>query len=119
MNPTDSPLRRIEGARLTSVQFVLDYLILGFDDKGALTLLTWPEIHCGETVLRHGTQGYRDELCSLITHLVSAAADMGNETLMVHFDNGTRLELPTASVGPKGERAILTGPNHFLHVWWY
>jgi len=32
-----SVLARIVGARLTSVDFVMDYLILGFDGKGALT----------------------------------------------------------------------------------
>jgi hypothetical protein len=32
-------LQSIVGARLSSVQFVLSYLILGFEEKGALTLL--------------------------------------------------------------------------------
>src|SRR5258707_1038212 len=36
--------RRIIGARLTSVEFVLDHLALGFDGKGALTSLVWPEV---------------------------------------------------------------------------
>jgi hypothetical protein len=32
----ESVLLRIIGARLSSVQFVMNYLILGFDGKGAL-----------------------------------------------------------------------------------
>ncbi len=32
----EEALSRLVGARLTSVQFILNYLILGFDEKGAL-----------------------------------------------------------------------------------
>ena len=117
MNESVSPIQRIEGARLTSVQFVLDYLILGFDEKGALTVLVWPDIHRPGGVLKYGMEGYRDELCSLITHVVSGAGELGDETLVVHFDNGARFEMPLSSRREAGERAILTGPNHFLHVW--
>jgi hypothetical protein len=117
MNQSASPLERIKGARLTSVQFVLDYLILGFDDKGALTVLVWPEIHCLDNILKYGAPGYRDELCSLIAHVVADAADIGNDTLTVRFDNGTHLEMILNTRELKGERAILTGPKHFLHVW--
>ena len=38
-------LLELRGARLTSVQFVLNYLILGFDEKGALTTLVWPKVY--------------------------------------------------------------------------
>ena len=117
MNESKSPLRRIEGARLTSVQFVLDYLILGFDEKGALTVFVWPEIHRGDVIFKYGSGTYRDELCNLMTHVVSHASEAENQTLRVRFDNGTRLEMPLASVERAGERAILTGPKHFLHVW--
>ena len=40
----EEALARLIGARLTSVQFILNYLILGFDERGALTTLVWPEI---------------------------------------------------------------------------
>jgi hypothetical protein len=94
----------------------MDYLILGFDEKGALTVLVWPEIHRGDVILRYGTTGYRDELCSLITHVVSGANEVEDQNLIVHFDNGTRIEMHLAS-RERGERAILTGPKHFLYVW--
>jgi hypothetical protein len=35
----EKALSRLAGARLTSVQFILNYLILGFDERGALTTL--------------------------------------------------------------------------------
>jgi hypothetical protein len=117
MSESGSPIQRIEGARLTSVQFVLDYLILGFDAKGALTVLVWPEIYRSDVILRYGMDGYRDELCGLIRHVVSGAGEVGDQTLVVRFDNGTRFEMPLASKREAGERAILTGPNHFLYVW--
>jgi hypothetical protein len=40
----EKALLHLVGARLTSVQFVLDYLIFGFEEKGALTTLVWPEV---------------------------------------------------------------------------
>ena len=40
----EKALCKLVGARLTSVQFVMDYLIVGFDEKGALTTLIWPEV---------------------------------------------------------------------------
>jgi hypothetical protein len=117
MSKSGSPIQRIEGARLTSVQFVLNYLILGFDAKGAITVLVWPDIYRGDLILRYGMDRYRDELCGLIGHIVSGAGEVGNQTLVVRFDNGTRLEIPLASKREPGERAILTGANHFLYVW--
>jgi hypothetical protein len=66
-NTGGSVLSRIIGARLTSVNFVLDYLILGFDEKGALTSLVWPEVFIAGSVLKFGMQGYTDRLCELIS----------------------------------------------------
>jgi hypothetical protein len=40
----EQAISRLMGAPLTSVQFVMDYLILGFDAQAALTTLVWPEI---------------------------------------------------------------------------
>jgi len=45
-------LSRLIGARLTSVQFILNYLILGFDERRSLTTLVWPQIRYAEDVLR-------------------------------------------------------------------
>jgi hypothetical protein len=57
------PLIKLIGSRLTSVQFVLDYLILGFDGEGALTTLVWPQLVAAERRLQFGDSGYRDMLC--------------------------------------------------------
>ena len=110
-------LTRIIGARLSSVDFVLDYLILGFDGKGALTSFVWPEIIIsGEGALTFGMQGYRDGLCDLITQVVSEVHFSEDETITISFGY-RRLRIPLRSRQVPGERAIFTAPKHFLHVW--
>jgi hypothetical protein len=108
---------RIIGTRLSSVDFVLDYLILGFDGKGALTSLVWPEILIpGGSVLKFGMQGYRDGLCDLITQVVSEVHFSEDETITISFGD-THLRIPLQERRVPGERAIFTAPKHFLHVW--
>lgn len=109
-------LGRSVGARLASVDFVLDYLILGFDEKGALTTLVWPEAFVRGKVLRFGMQGYRDALCDLINQSVCETDISTDENITISFgDNQLRIRLRERK-GP-GERAILTAPQHFMHVW--
>jgi hypothetical protein len=109
-------LDRIIGARLTSVQFVLDYLILGFDGKGAFTSLVWPEISIGGSVLNFGMQCYRDRLCDLIPQVVSEVHVAEDETITISFGDN-RLRIPLQQRQLPGERAIFTAPKHFLYVW--
>jgi hypothetical protein len=95
----------IIGARLTSVQFVLDYLILGFDEKGALTSLVWPEIisRAGSTV-KFGMQGYRDNLCDPIAQVVSAVHVSEDETITISFgDNALRIRYGKGKLRASGQ----------------
>ncbi len=112
----EEALSRLIGARLTSVQFVMNYLILGFDERGALTCLVWPEIIEGDKGTSFGTQGYRDKLCSLIEKIMNGATIDENETISFHLENGVELRIPLRSYAGRGERAILTGPKHYLFV---
>jgi hypothetical protein len=109
-------LAMLVGARLTSVQFVLNYLILGFDGKGALTTLVWPQVIVGPKAIDHETQGYRDALCSLIEDHVSEAAIDDNRKIGMKFSSQRRLEVALSNYEGTGERAILTGPSHYLLV---
>src|ERR1700693_5385703 len=84
-------LQGIQGARLTSVQFVLNYLILGFDQKGALTALVWPEIVDGEQSLKFGMSGYRDHLCELIGQIVESTEINRDETIVIVFERKRQL----------------------------
>ena len=112
----EKALLHIVGARLTSVQFVLDYLILGFDEKGALTTLVWPEIVQGVNVSSFGSPGYRDHLCALITGVVQSAAINRDDTIEIEFDHDVEMRIPLKTYAGKGERAVLTAPKHFLRV---
>ena len=112
----ETALARLVGARLTSVQFILNYLILGFDERGALTTLVWPEINQGGERSTLGMPGYRDALCSLIERLAKGVKMEMDETISIDFDDGTELRIPLQSYKEAGERAILTGPQHYLFV---
>jgi len=112
----DDTIGRIVGARLTSVQFVLDYLILGFDERGALTTLVWPEIDKQDQILAYGMLEYRNCLCELISHTVTKASEM-DETFRITFENHFSLLIDLKRCDRAGERAILTGPDHFLRVY--
>jgi hypothetical protein len=108
---------RIIGARLSSVEFVMNYLSLGFDGKGALTTMVWPEIvSTVGSVLKFGMQCYRDRLCDLITQVVTEVHFSEDETINISFGD-THLRIPLQQWRFPGERAIFTAPKHFLHVW--
>lgn len=111
-------LKQVVGARLTSVCFVMDYLILGFDERGALTSLVWPEIMDpvgGITIFED--HGYRDRVCDLITQVVADVQMAKDETILIIFENGSRVTIRLRDREDSGERAIFTAPKHQLQVW--
>jgi hypothetical protein len=112
----EQAISRLVGARLTSVQFILDYLILGFDEKGALTTLVWPKISVENKTMTFGTEGYRDELCSLIEKVAKNVTMESDDTVSIVFEHGIEVRIPLGSYKGRGERAILTGPKHYLFV---
>jgi hypothetical protein len=94
----------------------MDYLILGFDERGALTTLVWPEVADGKTRLTFAMPGYRDRLCSLLVETLRDATMESDETIKFIFEGGTEMRIPLRSYVGTGERAILTGPKHSLLV---
>lgn len=112
----EEALSRLIDARLTSVQFILDYLILGFDERGALTTLVWPELYTGTEGITFGMQGYRDELCSLIEKVVKNVTMEADQTIRIKFEHAVEMRIPLRKYKASGERAILTGPKHYLFV---
>lgn len=109
-------LSHIVEGQLSSVQFVMDYLIIGFEPRAAMTSLIWPEIVSGEDTTRFGSPGYRDQLCELIGQCVRSAGLKAEEVIEIEFDNGTLLRIPLATFDGPGERLIITGPKHYLFV---
>ena len=110
-------LRKVVGSRLTSVQFVMDYLILGFDEKGALTTLIWPEVVQGETCLIFGTAGYRDALCEIIGTVVSNIRVADDDVAEIAFADSRQLRIPLNTSKLPGEKMIFSSPQHELVVW--
>jgi hypothetical protein len=96
--------------------FVMDYLILGFDERGALTSLVWPEIIDSGSKSSFGMEGYRDKLCSLVEKTTMSVVSNEDETITVEFENGIEMLIPLRSYEGRGERGILTGPKHYLYV---
>jgi hypothetical protein len=115
--PGEEFLQKIVGARLTSVQFVLDYLILGFDERGALTTLVWPKLIKHNASFAYAESGYRDALCGLIYRTVRQANISAEETITIIFEDGTQIGIPLRSYESKGERAIFAAPKHVLYAW--
>jgi len=114
---SEEVMKRLVGARLSSVQFVLDYLILGFEPNGALTTLVWPEIVNDGITWRFGLPGYRDQLCSLITNIVDAVEIDCEETITIIFRGEWLLVIRLQLCKRSGERAIFKAPGHILYVW--
>lgn len=116
--PDADILKKIIGARLTSVCFVLDYLTIGFDERGALTSLVWPDI--GDSlggVTNFGNESYRNRICDLITQVVKDVQMSEDETITISFENGVKLVVRLRDRKDPGERAIFTAPKHHLQVW--
>ena len=109
-------LSKMLESRLTSVQFVLDYLILGFDQKAAFTSLVWPVIDDEQGKSQYGSSEYRDRLCALIEQTVVGCDLDQSDKIKITFKNGATLKIDLGSYTGEGERGILTAPNHFLFV---
>jgi hypothetical protein len=110
-------LKEITGARLSSVQFVLDYLILGFDQKGALTTLVWPELLIGGESFTFGAPGYRDRLCGLIPKVVLSVEVSDDERITISFEDTSSMVIALRTYNRSGERAIFTTRKRGLAVW--
>lgn len=102
----------LSGAQLSSVEFIMDYLILGFGANGALTTIVWPEIYHEKKRLLFSEPSYRDELCALITVRVAHAAIDDEDTIRFLFENGVEMNIVMSVSEDIGERVILTSSDH-------
>ena len=110
-------LLEIRGARLSSVQFVLDFLILSFDEKGALTTLVWPEISNKGATATFGMSGYQESLCALITMVVEDVEITNDETVVIGFGGEVRMLIPLRTYKGSGDGAIFAAPKRRPFVW--
>ena len=75
------------GKRLTSAEFVLDYVQLRFDGP-FLTVITWPVLEVDGERFRWGERGFRDALCSPIGKEVIRAEIRAEHSLQLEFSDG-------------------------------
>jgi hypothetical protein len=78
--------------------------------------LVWPDIFVAGNILKFGMQGYRDQLCKLITEVISEVHFSEDETITISFGDN-QLRIPLQERLAPGERAIFTYPKHGLYVW--
>jgi hypothetical protein len=113
---------RLVGCRLYSVEFVMDYIQLRFDNvaRGQLTLNCYvmPKVERAAEVMRDGDVGYGDAVRALIPGHVRAANDACEAGLRIELDTGSLVLNPSPDelVGP--EIAFLFGfDDHSSMVW--
>lgn len=96
-------LNGLVGSELSAVAFVRSYVELHFDGP-VLRSLALPLVRKDAHVVRSGDPGWRDALCDLIGHVVTAADDL-SEVLQIRFVDGEQFEIPKASPGVGAEVA--------------
>jgi hypothetical protein len=110
-------LSRLVGLELGSVVFVRDYVQLVFDGP-RLTCFVWPMISVGGSVLGIHDAGYRDALCSLIGHSVTATTEATGQGLRVDFTLGSVVLHPSIDEVDGPEIGMLDGfDDHAWMVW--
>lgn len=106
-------LSRLVGLRLYSVQFVMDYVQLRFDDPTedmpVLSCDVMPTVETAAGVIVSGEPGYADALVALIPGEVVRTTEATGSGLRIEFSSGTVVLHPTFDelVGP--EIALLGG----------
>jgi hypothetical protein len=85
-SPEEDVLQVIVGKRLTSVEFVHDYVQLRLDGS-LLNAVTQPSVEINGRSLHWGDVGFRDELCNRIGKSVALARIVPGEALEIHFDD--------------------------------
>lgn len=89
---TLNPLKILEGSRLSSVEFVQDYVQLRFDGP-TLTAITRPRVRLPNQCLDWGKQGYRDALCERIGKLVRHALTIPEQEIQIEFEDGALISV--------------------------
>jgi hypothetical protein len=98
MAPTlNEALSRLHGEKLTTVQFIHDYVQLGFE-VGGLTAHSHPVVRIGDDDLEWPAPVYEHELCQRIGKVVVDTRVNGTEVSLV-FDDGVHVNIPIG--GPR------------------
>jgi hypothetical protein len=103
----EQALQVLIGEQLSSVEFVQDYVQLRFDGS---CLTIYSAAHQTKTngfSFAWGEIGYRDALCSLITHKVREINVAASESLSLAFDEGSVWSLSLRNSDYVGPEALM------------
>jgi hypothetical protein len=112
----DRGLEMIVGEFMSSVEFVMDYVQLGFNGS-TLTSFVGPRVHDHGQVFQETEPGYRNAICALIGEVVSSTEVREQDILRITFADNRSI-----TVSLRAEDA--TGPEcaYFISAsgrWWF
>jgi len=76
-----------------------------------------PEMLNDKKTICFGMDGYRDNLCDLVSQIVECVKIAEDETIIFDFEKKSQLWIWLRSRKAPGERAIFTAPPHILYTW--
>ena len=118
MNESKDIMKSLIGLKLTSVEFVADYVQLLFKDH-CFSIINDPYLLVGDKTIDFGTIDFCNKILALIGLPVCESECRENEYLRICFSNQECLYISIKDgdylYGP--EAAILDCPNHEFEVW--
>lgn len=83
----------IVGKRLSSVDFVEDYVQLRFEGDTIVTLLVWPMLIDGERIAEFGQNGYDEKLGTFVGEQLVGGTVAPAAHMTLDFGHGRRLRV--------------------------
>jgi hypothetical protein len=99
-------LDELKSQRLSSVEFVQDYIQLHFDDY-TINLYNPVKVVEGSGTLRPGQVGFRDTLCNLINGTVRDVVYAESDKVELVFENGSSVVVSIADKDSSGPEALM------------
>ena len=109
-------LNQIVGEKLSAVVFVLDYHQLQFDGP-TFTILNPITVISNDSGVAVGEDQFRNRLCAQIAKIVRSVIYTENDSLVVEFEDGSKISVslqPEDYVGP--EAIVFHGNDNLLAV---
>jgi hypothetical protein len=109
-------LDELKCQRLSSVEFVQDYIQLHFDGY-TINLYNPVKVVGGSTTLRQGQIGFRDGLSSLINGVVRDVFYVEGDKVEVVFENGSSVVVSIADKDYSGPEALMLFSRNTKAQW--
>jgi hypothetical protein len=112
----DRGLEMIVGEFMSSVEFVMDYVQLGFNGS-TLTSFAGLRVHDHDQVFQETAPGYRDAICALIGAVVSSTEVREQDLLRITFADNRSIAVSLRAVDAIGPECA-----YFISAsgrWWF